>query len=119
MPDRSRLGTPTDIATLVKRHIAEARHAPDPWPVLEQAHLLSQPWAWPHTRVHLAMLRHALRQRDRHETVGQIVRLVVAGPGSLTGKYPSGNTGRTTMRLTETAPVPTEIAATLAPYQAQ
>lgn len=28
------------------------------------------------------MLGRALRQRDRHEAVGQIVRLIVAGPGS-------------------------------------
>lgn len=119
MPDRSRLRTPTDITTLVNGHLTQARHAPDPWPALEQAHLLSQPWAWPHTRVHLAMLRHALRQRDRREAVGQIVRLIVAGPGSLAGKYPSGNTGRTTMRLTETAPLSADVAAALAPYQTQ
>jgi hypothetical protein len=116
MPDRPPLRTPGDITDLVDRHLAEARHADDPWPALEQAHLLSQPWAWPHTRVHMAMLRNALRQRDRHETIGQIVRLIVAGPGSLAGKYPSGNNGRTTMRLTETAPVPADIAATLAAH---
>jgi hypothetical protein len=116
MPDRSRLRTPADIAALVDRCIAEARHADDPWPALEQAHLLSQPWAWPHTRVHVAMLRQALRQRDRHETVGQMIRLIVAGPGSLAGKYPSGNTGRTTMGLTETAPLPPDVAATLEPH---
>lgn len=119
MPDRSRLRAPTDIATLIARHLTEARHAADPWPTLEQAHLLSQPWAWPHIRVHIAMLRHALHQRDRREAVGQVVRLIVAGPGSLAGKYPSGNTGRTTMRLTETAPLSAEVATALAPYQRQ
>ncbi len=118
MPDRSRLRTPAHIATLIDGHLTEARHADDPWPVLEQAHVLSQPWALPHTRVHLAMLRHAMRQRDRHEAVGQVVRLIVAGPGSIVGKYPSGNTGRTTMRLTETAPLSPDIAAVLAPHQA-
>jgi hypothetical protein len=55
------------------------------------------------------MLVSAVRQRDRRELVGQVVRLVVAGPGSLAGRYPTGNTGRTTMRLTETAPVPEDL----------
>jgi len=35
---------------------------------------------------------------------------MIAGPGSLTGRYPPGNTGRTTMGLTETAPLPTDLA---------
>jgi hypothetical protein len=93
--------------------LSTARQAADPWPHLERAHIVSQPWAWPHTRVHWIMLTTALRQRDRREAVGQVVRLIVAGPGSLAGKYPIGNTGRTTMALTEVAPVPDELAALL------
>jgi hypothetical protein len=62
------------------------------------------------------MLRLAVRQRDRREFVGQLIRLAVAGPGSLVGRYPPGNTGRTTMRLTETAPLPADIAEALGPF---
>lgn len=116
MPDHSRWRIPADIATLLDAELTTARTGDDPWPSLERAHLLSQPWAWPHTRVHLVMLRLAVRQRDGRELIGQIVRLAVAGPGSLAGKYPSGNTGRTTMRLTETAPLPPDIHDTLGPY---
>jgi hypothetical protein len=61
------------------------------------------------------MLRHALRVRDGREAVGQLLRIVVAGPGSLVGKYPSGNTGRTTMGLTEVADLPADLAAILSP----
>lgn len=93
--------------------LAAARHADDPWPHLERAHIVCQTWAWPHTRVHATMLRVAVRHRDRREAVGQIVRLLVAGPGSLTGRYPTGNTGRATMGLTETAPIPSELAELL------
>ena len=32
-------------------------------------------------------------------------RIVVAGSGSIVGQYPAGNTGRTTMALTEVAEV--------------
>jgi len=49
--------------------------------------------ALPHVRTHFAMISYGLRRRDRHEVVGQLLRLVVAGPGSLTGRYPVGNTG--------------------------
>ncbi len=56
-----------------------------------------------------AMLRCAWRQRDHREIVGQLIRLIVAGPGSLTGRYPPGNTGRTTMALTEHGPIPTDL----------
>jgi hypothetical protein len=56
------------------------------------------------------MLRHALRERDMREAVGQVVRVVVAGPGSAVGRYPRGNSGRVSMGLTETADVSDELA---------
>lgn len=116
MPDHSRWRVPADFATLIDAELITACVSDDPWPSLERAHLLSQPWAWPHTRVHLAMLHLALTQRDRREILGQIIRLAVAGPGSLAGKYPPGNTGRTTMRLTETAALPADIGQALGPH---
>ena len=118
MPDTARWRIPTDIAGLVETELDNARRGNNPWPALERAHLLSQPWAWTHTRIHLAMLRLALKQRDPDEFVGQVIRLAVAGPGSLVGKYPPGNTGRTTMRLTQTAPLPADIEQVLEPFTA-
>lgn len=111
-----RFTTPDEIRRLVDQHLASARTATDPWPDLEHAHLLSQPWWWPHTQVHAAMLAVALRTRDRREALGQIIRIVVAGPGSLAGRYPAGNTGRSTMGLTQTAPTPDEVEALLASH---
>ncbi len=110
MPDRSRWCTPLLVNDFIAAELAAARHADEPWNHLERAHIASQPWAWTHTRVHAVMLTTALRQRDRRETIGQLVRLTVAAPGSLTGRYPTGNTGRSTMALTRTAPVPDELA---------
>lgn len=110
-PNRWR--TPAEIRTRIDAELDTARHSDDPWPALERAHLLSQPWAWPHTRIHATMLAVAFGRRDRREMIGQLVRLIVAGPGSLTGRYPAGNTGRTTMALTETADLPDDIADTL------
>lgn len=67
--------------------------APSAWAHLERAHILSQPMVGPHVRTHFAMLGSAIRRRDAHEILGQLFRVVVAAPGSLTGKYPVGNTG--------------------------
>jgi hypothetical protein len=63
------------------------------WAHLERAHILSQPMAGAHVRTHVEMFRAALRRHDRHELVGQLFRMIVAAPGSMTGKYPVGNTG--------------------------
>ena len=60
------------------------------WFHLERAHIVSQPYPWLHTRNHASMLYLAARQRDRREAVGQLLRVIVAAPGSLTGRYPRG-----------------------------
>lgn len=84
------------------------------WRLLERTHILSQPWAWPHVRSHVDMLRLAVRARDRREITGQIVRTLVAGPGSAVGRYPLGNTGRSDVPATQPMPVPEDLAALLA-----
>jgi hypothetical protein len=84
------------------------------WHHLERAHVLSQPMAGAHTRTHAAMLAYGVRRRDRREIVGQLVRLVVAGPGSLTGRYPLGNTGGADVSALAVLPVPSDLAALLA-----
>ncbi len=68
-----------------------AATATDPsqrWTHLERAHILSQPDPRLHTRNHIAMFTLAVRQRDRREALGQIIRIIVAAPGSLAGRYP-------------------------------
>ncbi|MGH2475503.1 MAG: DUF3703 domain-containing protein [Candidatus Limnocylindrales bacterium] len=103
-----------DVLRHMDRELAEAQVSADPWFHLERAHILSQPWAWPHTKVHAVMLRQALGDRDVREVLGQLLRFGVAGPGSLVGKYPAGNTGRATMGLTTTADVPADLEVILA-----
>jgi hypothetical protein len=81
----------------------------DAWSSLEVAHILSQPSAWPHVRVHGRMFALGWRTRDRVEVRGQLFRLLVAGPGSLTGKYPPGNTGRSNVPATKSMPIPDDL----------
>ncbi|MEV0298298.1 DUF3703 domain-containing protein [Nocardia sp. NPDC050710] len=86
----------------------------DMWHALENAHILSQSWPWPHTRAHWHMLRLALRCRDRREAFGQVVRLSVAGIGSSLGRVPTGNTGRTAVGIRTSMPIPAELNRILA-----
>ena len=79
------------------------------WGHLERAHIVSQPMAGPHVRTHVAMLTAALRRRDRHELIGQLFRVVVAAPGSITGKYPVGNTGGADVSAFEPMPIPDDL----------
>ena len=96
------------------RAASRTRDTAEAWRLLEETHILSQPWPWPHVRSHLDMLGLALRTRDRREIAGQIFRVVVAGPGSATGRYPLGNTGRANVPATRPMPVPEDLAELLA-----
>lgn len=83
------------------------------WTLLEDAHVLSQPWAWPHIRVHAAMLSAGWRAHDAREVRGQVLRLVVGGPASMVGRYPTGNTGRARVPATRPMPIRLELAELL------
>lgn len=69
--------------------------------LLEEAHILSQPYAIEHFYVHWKMFILALRFRVWKELIGQVPRLLLAIPGSLTGKAPKGNVGSTRMGIFE------------------
>lgn len=69
--------------------------------LLEEAHLLAQPFAGPHFYVHWKMFLLAFEFRKWNEFMGQIPRLFLAIPGSLLGKAPKGNVGSTKMGIFE------------------
>lgn len=81
------------------------------WRHLERAHIVSQPHLGLHLASHWSMLGFAVEQRDWRETAGQIVRLALAPLGSLTGRIPVGNTGRSNVSAFEAMPVPQDLAA--------
>jgi hypothetical protein len=83
------------------------------WNHLQRAHILSQPNAGLHLRTHVAMLGFGVRHRDRREIAGQLLRLVVAAPGSLTGRYPVGNTGGADVGALTPMPIPDDLVAVL------
>jgi hypothetical protein len=79
------------------------------WALLAKAHVISQPFAWPHTLVHWRMLSLALRTRNFREIAGQIFRLLVAAPGSVFKKYPKGNPGTSDVSAFQPMPISTEV----------
>jgi hypothetical protein len=85
------------------------------WSHLERAHILSQPKAPLDVRTHLAMLTAGVRRRDRREIVGQLLRMIAAGPGSLTGRYPVGNTGGAAVNALAPMPIPADLLPYLSP----
>ena len=66
-----------------------------------------------HIRTHLAMLTFGIRAHDRREVLGQVIRLALAGPGSLSGRYPIGNTGGAAISALTVLPVPDDLSALL------
>ena len=65
------------------------------------------------------MLLAAVSALDARELVGQFVRLVVAGVGSLLGRYPVGNTGRARVPIAEPMPIPADLQVILEDIEAR
>ena len=89
-------------------HAGEYRRA---FSHLERAHVLGQRHAWPHTVNHWWMLKVGFRLNDIREIFGQIVRISVAGIGSLIGRAPVGNTGGANVGILTPMPIPEDLAA--------
>ncbi|RYY38006.1 MAG: DUF3703 domain-containing protein [Sphingomonadales bacterium] len=83
------------------------------WWALERAHILSQPDLPMHLRVHWTMLGYAVRQRDLREVAGQTLRLALAPIGTLTGRIPVGNMGRSNVSAFEAMPIPADLSVAI------
>lgn len=103
------------LAPLVAEGLEAARRMPaeEAWRLLERAHILSQPFAGLHVKVHVRMIGRAFRDRKWRELFGQIPRLLLAGPGSLLGRYPRGNRGTTVVSMFRPEPMPSDLASLL------
>ena len=86
------------------------------WHHLERAHILAQTRFWPHLQSHREMLHLALRNRDRREVIGQLLRLALAPLGNLTGRFPLGNTGRPNVSAFAPMELPPDLRAILDPH---
>lgn len=83
------------------------------WHHLERVHIVSQPFLGPHLNSHGVMLQFAIKQRDWGEVLGQIVRIILAPLGALTGRLPVGNIGRSHVNAFAPMPIPADLADAL------
>lgn len=84
-------------------------HLNESWRCLQYAHIVSQPSAKLHLKVHLHMLSFAFRSANRNEIFGQLIRLLIAVPGSLSGKYPKGNPGTSDISMFAVCEIPSDL----------
>ncbi|MFZ5666035.1 MAG: DUF3703 domain-containing protein [Pseudomonadota bacterium] len=79
------------------------------WHHLERAHIVSQPHVGLHFSGHLAMFTFALSLRDWPEAWGQVARLALVPLGAIVGRIPRGNTGRASVSVFQSMPVPSDL----------
>ena len=95
------------------RGLERSGEVDEAWSCLSDAHVLSQPWARSHVGVHWSMLAMGFRAGSIGEVVGQLARLVAAGPASTLKRFPTGNSGRANVSAFESAPVRGDLAELL------
>jgi len=81
------------------------------WHHLGRAHILAQTRLGPHCASHRRMLAFAVQLRDWPEAAGQLLRLAIAPLGNLTGRLPTGNTGRSTVSAFTAMDIPSDLRA--------
>lgn len=94
----------------IYRQARSAGNSVGAWQALERVHIISQPFLGLHLSSHWTMLGFAVFQRDAKEVVGQVARLLLAPLGALTGRIPTGNTGRSNVSAFEPMTIPKELA---------
>ena len=87
------------------------------WRRLGRAHIVSQPLAGLHVRTHALILVQGVRERRAREVIGQVLRMAAAGPASLAGRYPLGNTAGADVRATVPMAIPDDLASVLGRVQ--
>jgi len=81
---------------------------------MERAHILGQRSTTQHVRVHMRMLMWGLRQKDLHEVMGQIVRVICAAAATWIGLVPHGNTGGSKVGGFMSMQIPDDLAGQIA-----
>lgn len=109
-----------NLSDWVDHELARARSEPDralAFAHLERAHILSQYSTRDHVRVHAAMLRWGIAQRDLREVAGQVIRILAAATKTAFGWIPVGNTGGANVSPVKPMPLPADLAAIIARHR--
>ncbi|MEE4201096.1 DUF3703 domain-containing protein [Erythrobacter sp.] len=103
----------SNLSAHVTGELDRAAHAGSPeaaFAHLERAHILGQYSTRDHVRVHAAMLRWGLAQRDLREVAGQVIRIIAAATKTALGWIPVGNTGGANVSPIKPMPLPDDLA---------
>ena len=84
------------------------------WAHLESSHILGQRYLRMHLLSHLEMIKLGIKLRDFKEIFGQIVHIFLAVPGSLLGRLPIGNTGRSNVNMFKPMVIPERLKKIIA-----
>jgi hypothetical protein len=76
---------------------------------LERAHILGQKNIVAHLKIHIWMLKVAIKQEDLKELIGQLIRIPLAVIGSAIGIVPIGNTGGSNVHIFKRMKVPEDL----------
>lgn len=76
---------------------------------LERAHILAQYFPVVHTVVHWKMLVLGFKTMSPKEIIAQIIRISVAGIGSVTGRIPVGNLGSARIPIFQFMEIPDDL----------
>ncbi len=79
------------------------------WSHLERAHILGQFHALRHLRVHVLMIEYSVRHGNLKEFLGQLPRIFLAVPGSITRLAPVGNTGGSDDGIFQSMEIPEDL----------
>lgn len=110
------IGAMSIIRTAYRNELAEFRAARasgdyvGAWHRLERGHIIAQGSLPLHLHSHGVMLAFAVSRREWAEVAGQVLRLFLAPLGTLTGRTPMGNTGRSDVSAFASMPIPADIA---------
>lgn len=87
----------------------KSRNTDGIWFHLERAHIIAQPYPWPHSVVHWKMLCQGIREKRAREIVGQMIRLLLGGLLSFINQIPKGNVGSSRVQMTKSQEIPNDI----------
>ena len=76
---------------------------------LERVHIISQPFPWRHTFIHLKMLRFAILTFRPKEIIIQFIYSLFSAKFSAFEIYPKGNTGRANAMFKGQMDLPTDL----------
>ncbi len=79
------------------------------WNHLARAHIIGQFDSYAHLLVHWKMFKLGIKTSNWQEIFGQIPRMILSIPGSLTKKAPLGNTGLSNVGIFTPMEIPEDL----------